>query len=99
MLLLLIVFIVCYSKLINAVGKNNIGELLWEVYTNFSLSQTSKDLRHQKRRAIDVHAQRANTSSKDEFAKWAKLDREYSTVKSKIEKLSMYQFCKVIYFY
>jgi hypothetical protein len=35
-----------------------------------------------------VYTERTNTSSKDEFAKWARLDREYQTLKGKIERLN-----------
>lgn len=51
----------------------------------------SKQLRRRKEaqlRAIQVHTQRTNTSSQDEFAKWAKLDREYGKLKVEIEDIN-----------
>lgn len=35
-----------------------------------------------------MHTQRSNTSSQDEFAKWAKLDREYGKLKVEIEDIN-----------
>lgn len=45
-------------------------------------------MRAQQRKAVQLYTDRSNTSSKDEFAKWAKLDREYSKVKTQIDELN-----------
>lgn len=45
-----------------------------------------KILRINQRKAVDLYTERSNISSKDEFAKWAKLDREYAKVKAQIDE-------------
>lgn len=43
-----------------------------------------------QRKAIDLYTKRSNTSPKDEFVKWAKLDREYNSTRKQIATLSKY---------
>jgi hypothetical protein len=83
-----VLVLVLLTKIVNAIGKGTIAEFSWELYTRFSLSTKIKEIRVLKRKAIDLNTQRSNTSSKDEFAKWAKLDREHLKTKSQIETLN-----------
>lgn len=85
---LLVVASVIFSHIISVLGRTSIAEALWEIYLNVSRSSSHQELRDKKKRAFQVYEKRANTSSKDEFAAWAKLDREYNTLKSNIEKLN-----------
>lgn len=84
-ILLIALFIVLFTKAINAIGKDTIAEFCWLLYTKVSTSQNVINLRKLQRKAIDVYTQKSNTSSKDEFAKWAKLDREYTKLKTQID--------------
>ena len=50
-----------------------------------------KALRVAQHRAKQVHTERSNTSAKEEFARWAKLDREYLKLTSEVETLKKSQ--------
>uniref|UniRef100_A0A060TDH4 Golgi to ER traffic protein 1 n=1 Tax=Blastobotrys adeninivorans TaxID=409370 RepID=A0A060TDH4_BLAAD len=84
----LVICVVVVSKIVDYVGKDNIGEIIWAVYLKLSPSSTIQELRKTQGDAIRVYTQKSNTSSKDEFAKWAKLDREYSRLKQEVDKLT-----------
>lgn len=87
-LFLAVIVFVLLGKVVNAIGKSTICDFCWEFYTQVGLSSKLKEIRALKRKAIDLHTRRSNTSSKDEFAKWAKLDREYSKIKTQIDSLN-----------
>lgn len=85
---ILVLLTVLFSHAIGAIGKSYIAESLWEVYLKLSRSTSHQQLRQKKQRALEVYEKRSNISSKDEFAAWAKLDREYNGLKTQIEKLN-----------
>ncbi|CAN6672882.1 hypothetical protein TRVA0_047S00606 [Trichomonascus vanleenenianus] len=87
-LLLYVLLCVIFGKIVSLIGKDTVGEFLWQLYISFAPSSTVSKLRHKQREAIDCHTKKTNTSSKDEFAKWAKLDRQYGKLKSEIEALN-----------
>ncbi|CAG79802.1 Golgi to ER traffic protein 1 [Yarrowia lipolytica] len=87
-LLLLVAFVVLYAKVISKLGKPAIQEFLWEIITRIVPSKQLRRRKEAQLRAIEVHTQRSNTSSQDQFAKWAKLDREYGKLKVEIEDIN-----------
>lgn len=88
-LLLAIIFIIVFSKVLNYIGKDNISEFLWAFYTRYlTFDPTVSKLAQLQSQAVKVYKARSNTSAKDEFARWAKLDREYGKLKTEIDKLT-----------
>ncbi|KAL8808081.1 MAG: hypothetical protein Q9182_000359 [Xanthomendoza sp. 2 TL-2023] len=84
--LLLIVFILQLAiHLVNTIGANAINELLWTLYNKLP-TQTSIAVQESKTLRADIVRLRTEmntTSSQDEFAKWAKLRRNYDKVVAK----------------
>lgn len=83
-----VIGLILLSKVISAIGKGAIAETGWELYSQYSRSAKFREIQELKRKAIDLNTKRSNTSSKDEFAKWAKLDRDYQKTKNRIESLN-----------
>ncbi|ODQ65651.1 hypothetical protein NADFUDRAFT_46317 [Nadsonia fulvescens var. elongata DSM 6958] len=87
-LFILVIVLSIAQKLISLIGKDVICDFLWDIYIQVApLAQLTK-LRAVQKKAIQTHAAMQNTSTKDEFAKWAKLDREYSKLKKSIEEIN-----------
>lgn len=55
-----------------------------------SPSATDNALKEARHKLKQVHTERSNTSAKEEFARWAKLDRESTKLANEIEVLSEY---------
>ncbi|KAG5520164.1 hypothetical protein PMAC_001241 [Pneumocystis sp. 'macacae'] len=92
MLLFSICFIiVIMSNFISALGINVISSLIYTIFSNFiplTLSSVIKKHRSLQRSAFQTKKDLSNTSSVDEFAKWARLKRKYDKEVSEIEKIS-----------
>lgn len=86
-IILLSVILLIFSKIINFIGKDRISESLWSLYSKISPSPTLSQLRKSQLRFSTVYQERNNTNAKNEFARWAKLDRELLKLKSEIEAL------------
>ncbi|KAJ8096722.1 CHD5-like protein-domain-containing protein [Lipomyces tetrasporus] len=87
----IVIGVVVFSATVSAVGSDNLGEYIWYLWTTFVPSKASsnvKQLREIQREAIAVSTERSNTSSQDEFAKWAKLNRKVDKLRGEIEKLN-----------
>lgn len=97
-----VIIVIIFGKLISFIGKETICEATWDTLVKIAPSKELKNLRETQRKAIDLYTKRSNTSSKDEFAKWAKLDREYAKTKTEIENInkningSKSQFKKIV---
>ncbi|EYE97844.1 guided entry of tail-anchored proteins factor 1 [Aspergillus ruber CBS 135680] len=65
--------------LINTVGATTIDNLLWIFYLKLptSTSRQGREAARLKREALELKRDMNNTSSQDEFAKWAKLRRRH----------------------
>lgn len=81
----ILLFLFC--KGIDRIGKDSISEWLWTVYTSLAPSAACRELRSVQKAAANVYTERSNTSAKDEFARWAKLDREYGKLRTSIDSL------------
>ncbi|VVT54565.1 uncharacterized protein SAPINGB_P004139 [Magnusiomyces paraingens] len=87
-LLVLVLLVVVFSRAISIIGKDTICDALWSLYLRIAPpSPTLRTLRAKQTRARQVHAERAATSAKDEFARWAKLDREAGKLRTEIDVL------------
>ncbi|KAK9359840.1 CHD5-like protein-domain-containing protein [Lipomyces starkeyi] len=87
----IVIGVVVFSAAISAIGSDNLGEYIWYLWITFVPSKAAsnvKRLREVQREAIAVSTERSNTSSQDEFAKWAKLNRKVDKLRGEIEKLN-----------
>ncbi|KAF7595436.1 GET complex subunit get1 [Aspergillus hancockii] len=76
--------------LVNTIGASTIDNLLWLLYLKLPTS-TSKNAREQsrlKREALQLKRDMNNTSSQDEFAKWAKLRRRHDKTMDEYEQMN-----------
>lgn len=66
---------------------------IWNIYLRLptSLQQTAQEQRKLKREVVQLKREMNNTSSQDEFAKWAKLRRRHDKALSDYEALSMFR--------
>lgn len=65
---------------------------IWNIYLKLptSLHQTAQEQSKLKREVVQLKREMNNTSSQDEFAKWAKLRRRHDKALSDYEALSMF---------
>ncbi|CCJ28950.1 unnamed protein product [Pneumocystis jirovecii] len=78
------------SNFISALGTKVISSLIYTIFFSFipsTLSSVIKKHRLLQRSALETKKELSNTSSVDEFAKWAKLKRKYDKEVSEIEKI------------
>ncbi|PLB54354.1 protein get1 [Aspergillus steynii IBT 23096] len=76
--------------LVNTIGASIIDNLLWILYMKLPTA-TSKNAREQnrlKREALQLKREMNNTSSQDEFAKWAKLRRRHDKAMEEYEAMN-----------
>lgn len=66
---------------------------IWNIYLRLptSLQQTAQEQRKLKREVVQLKREMNNTSSQDEFAKWAKLRRRHDKALCDYEALSMFR--------
>ncbi|KAL4986454.1 protein get1 [Aspergillus falconensis] len=76
--------------LVNTIGAATIDNLLWLLYLKLptSLYQTAQEQSKLKREVVQLKRDMNNTSSQDEFAKWAKLRRRHDKALSDYETLN-----------
>ncbi|BCR85086.1 guided entry of tail-anchored proteins factor 1 [Aspergillus chevalieri] len=76
--------------LINTVGATTIDNLLWILYLKLptSTSRQAREAARLKREALELKRDMNNTSSQDEFAKWAKLRRRHDKTMEEYEASS-----------
>ncbi|KAF7162769.1 hypothetical protein CNMCM5623_007938 [Aspergillus felis] len=89
-LILTIFFVHVAIYLVNTVGATTIDTLLWILYLKLPTS-TSKNAREQsrlKREVVQLKRDMNNTSSQDEFAKWAKLRRKHDKAMDEYETMN-----------
>jgi hypothetical protein len=89
-LILTIFFVHVAIYLVNTVGASTIDTLLWILYLKLPTS-TSKNAREQsrlKREVVQLKREMNNTSSQDEFAKWAKLRRKHDKAMDEYEAMN-----------
>ncbi|GAQ07810.1 protein get1 [Aspergillus lentulus] len=89
-LILTIFFVHVAIYLVNTVGATTIDTLLWILYLKLPTS-TAKHAREQsrlKREVVQLKREMNNTSSQDEFAKWAKLRRKHDKAMDEYEAMN-----------
>ncbi|KAL4790658.1 protein get1 [Aspergillus venezuelensis] len=76
--------------LVNTIGASTIDNLLWLLYLKLptSLYKTAQEQAKLKREVVQLKREMNNTSSQDEFAKWAKLRRRHDKALSDYEALN-----------
>ncbi|KAL4937600.1 protein get1 [Aspergillus oleicola] len=76
--------------LVNTIGASTIDNLLWILYLKLptSLYSTAQEQAKLKREVVELKREMNNTSSQDEFAKWAKLRRRHDKALSDYEALN-----------
>ncbi|KAE8350353.1 Protein get1 [Aspergillus coremiiformis] len=75
---------------VNTVGASTIDSLLWLLYLKLPTS-TAKNAREQSRlkhEVVELKRDMNNTSSQDEFAKWAKIKRRHDKTMDEYEQLN-----------
>ncbi|RJE25537.1 hypothetical protein PHISCL_02149 [Aspergillus sclerotialis] len=89
-LILIVFFVHVAIYLVNTVGATTIDSLLWLLYLKLPTS-TSRNAREQsrlKREVLELKRDMNNTSSQDEFAKWAKLRRRHDKTMEEYEAMN-----------
>ncbi|PWY86286.1 protein get1 [Aspergillus heteromorphus CBS 117.55] len=89
-LLWTVFFIHVAIYLVNTIGASTIDNLLWILYLK-APTPTSKKAREQnrlKREALALKRDMNNTSSQDQFAKWAKLRRRHDKTMEEYEAIN-----------
>ncbi|KAF2742503.1 protein get1 [Sporormia fimetaria CBS 119925] len=88
--LLMVVFVVqLLLHVVNTVGANTINELLWLLYTKLP-SPTSTQARKAstaKREVVRLKRELSKVSAQDDFARWAKLQRQHDKAMAEYQKL------------
>ncbi|RAL05728.1 guided entry of tail-anchored proteins factor 1 [Aspergillus ibericus CBS 121593] len=89
-LLWTVFFIHVAIYLVNTIGASTIDNLLWLLYLKVP-TPTAKKAREQnrlKREVVQLKRDMNNTSSQDEFAKWAKLRRRHDKTMEEYESIN-----------
>lgn len=87
-LILTVVFVILFSKAISYIGKDAICDFLWaNLYLRLSPDANIRRLQQTQARAAQVNTERSNTSAQNEFARWAKLDREHGKLRQEIDAI------------
>ncbi|KAL5363946.1 protein get1 [Aspergillus floccosus] len=76
--------------LINTIGASTIDGLLWLLYLRLptSTSKCAQEQTRLKREVVQLKREMNNTSSQDEFAKWAKIRRRHDKAMDEYEKIN-----------
>ncbi|KAJ6164276.1 hypothetical protein N7470_002948 [Penicillium chermesinum] len=89
-LILTMFFLNVVIYLINEIGADTINALLWHLYLKLP-SENSRNVREQlrlKKESLELKRDMNNTSSQDEFAKWAKLRRRHDKSLEEYEEMN-----------
>ncbi|OJJ44795.1 hypothetical protein ASPZODRAFT_71287 [Penicilliopsis zonata CBS 506.65] len=78
-LVLTVLFVHVAIYLVNTIGASTIDNLVWLLYLRLptSASRNAQESNRLKREVVQLKREMNNTSSQDEFAKWAKLRRKH----------------------
>ncbi|BDD61179.1 GET complex subunit get1 [Monascus purpureus] len=89
-LILTVLFVHIAIYLINTIGATTIDALLWILYLKFptSISANAREQNRLKREVLQLKREMNNTSSQDEFAKWAKLRRRHDKTMEEYESIN-----------
>jgi len=80
--------------LIENLGAQTINDILYFLYTRITFSKTSpasKDEARLRKEIVKVKAEMTATSAQDDFAKWAKLRRQFDKLTNEYQKYSTTQ--------
>ena len=81
MLIAVLVLLVLLSRYVKSFSNGVLTERVWQIKTKLFPSQEYREFQETRDELMRLRKERANTSSQDNFAKWARLDREYQRVK------------------
>ncbi|KAJ5665658.1 Protein g.t1.c1 [Penicillium maclennaniae] len=89
-LVLTVLFVHIAIYLVNTIGATTIDALLWHLYLKLptSTSRNAREQQEKKREAMQLKREMNNTSSQDEFAKWAKLRRRHDKAMEEHESMN-----------
>ncbi|KAJ5095229.1 hypothetical protein N7532_007520 [Penicillium argentinense] len=89
-LIFMVLFVHIAIYLVNTIGASTIDSLLWLLYLKLptSTSQNAREQQRMKREVLQLKREMNNTSSQDEFAKWAKLRRRHDKSMEEYEAMN-----------
>ncbi|CAG8157806.1 unnamed protein product [Penicillium salamii] len=89
-LVLTVFFVNVAIYLVNTIGASTIDQLLWLLYLRLPTptSRTARKQQQLKRAVLEQKREMNNTSSQDEFAKWAKARRRHDKTLEEYEALN-----------
>ncbi|KAJ5134024.1 Protein g.t1.c1 [Penicillium atrosanguineum] len=89
-LILTVLFVHIAIYLVNTIGATTIDALLWHLYLKIptSTSRNAREQQKKKSEATLLKREMNNTSSQDEFAKWAKLRRRHDKAMEEYESMN-----------
>ncbi|KAJ5882118.1 CHD5-like protein [Penicillium soppii] len=89
-LILTVFFVHVAIYLVNTIGASTVDSLLWLLYLRLPTptSRTARKQQELKRAVLEQKREMNNTSSQDEFAKWAKLRRRHDKTMEEYEALN-----------
>ncbi|KAJ5718136.1 CHD5-like protein [Penicillium malachiteum] len=89
-LVLMILFVHIAIYVVNTVGASTIDLVVWQLYLKLptSTSRNAREAHRLKGEAMKLKREMNNTSSQDEFAKWAKLRRRHDKAMEEYEAMN-----------
>ncbi|KAI9887596.1 MAG: GET complex subunit get1 [Watsoniomyces obsoletus] len=89
--LLIVVFALqLIIHVVSKLGATTLNNTLWDFYNRLptSTAKGAQEQRRLRRELVRIRQEMNNTSSQDEFAKWAKLRRQHDKFQAELEKTS-----------
>lgn len=80
-LALSLIAVALLSRFFKSLSNVAVTEQLWQVRAKVFPSKKVRELQETRDELLRLRQERSNTSSQDNFAKWARLDREFQRVK------------------
>ncbi|SGZ48402.1 CIC11C00000003693 [Sungouiella intermedia] len=89
--ILIAIFLVLVTKhIVNLIGKSNIQNQAWNVYTQVASKAGHPkfaELSAKRKQLLEINKERKSISAQDQYAKWTKLNRQFDTVSAEVKAL------------
>lgn len=87
-LALILVAFILITRFIASTSTPKATNYVWEFWARVAPSSSMRELRAKRDELMQVRTERSNTSSQDEFAKWARLDRQHQKIKKEYDTMN-----------
>lgn len=83
-----LIFVIFLTRFIASVSTPKATNYVWEFWAKVAPSSSMRQLRAKRDELMKVRSERSNTSSQDDFAKWARLDRQHLKLKKEYDSMN-----------